>query len=68
MLDERFARANPETNVPGQRKQRKQAVIDLALDAYQAQGENGLGKAVRIDTEFENLRHLADSSFNIRWS
>jgi len=55
VLDERFAQVHPETNVAGQRRPRRRAVIDLALDAYQAQGNSEGGKAVRMDAEFRTF-------------
>ena len=60
VLDERFAKREPDANgaPPGQKKQRKRAVIDLALEAYRAQmssedGEKLSNKAyIGIDKEF----------------
>lgn len=61
LLDERFAKQGSEANgaPAGQKKQRKRAVIDLALESYRAQmareGEDSSGKAsTGIDKEFRD--------------
>jgi len=60
VLDERFAKKEPDANgaPSGGKKQRKRAVIDLALEAYRAQKASEAGEkpstttSSSIDKEF----------------
>ena len=60
VIDERFAHEKPTSNgTPGQKKQRKRAIIDLALEAYRDQQvtpdtEKGQGRpSGGVDEEFK---------------
>ena len=59
VLDERFAKEKPKSDgVPGQKKQRKRAIIDLALETYRSQQtssetEKGQTTTTVIDEEFK---------------
>lgn len=58
VLEERFVKEQPSSNgAPGQKKQRKRVIIDLALEAYRSQqagSEGGQAKSsTGIDDEFK---------------
>jgi hypothetical protein len=59
VLDKRFSQAGQQSSntvQPGQKKQRKRAIIDLAFQAYQSQVQDGAGTSDAMpvmDAEFK---------------
>ena len=64
VLDERFAKSSSQSNgAPGQKKVRKRAVIDLALESYRSQLDGPSRKDAGIDEEFKQAAMVQIRAF-----